>query len=161
MRKQSNFFCLPFAGLAMVLLLVAGVRTSLAWEIPPKIPGEYPGKWYGWYCTEIPQEKIKGFYRGTAFPNQTILDSWGYKAKPMEEIKDLLPATSVSAFVQLSSAADLITANVRFRWNFREGQDLWIVYSEVSNSDRYRGIPVLARTDSRALIVKYTHTFAL
>jgi hypothetical protein len=71
------------------------------------------------------------------------------------------PATSVSAFVQFSSAADLITANVRFRWNFREGQDLWIVYSEVSNSDRYRGIPVLPRTDSRALIVKYTHTFAL
>ncbi len=69
--------------------------------------------------------------------------------------------TSVSAFVQYSSAADLITANVRFRWNFREGQDLWLVFNEVSNMDRYRGLPVLPVTSSRALLVKYTHTFGL
>ncbi len=71
------------------------------------------------------------------------------------------PKTSISAFVQYSSAADLITANVRFRWNFREGQDLWVVYNDVSNSDRHRGLPVLPGTDSRTVLVKYTHTFAL
>ncbi|MDX1740071.1 MAG: DUF5916 domain-containing protein, partial [Rhodothermales bacterium] len=71
------------------------------------------------------------------------------------------PKTSVSAFLQYSSAADLITANVRFRWNLREGQDLWIVYNEVTNSDRHRDLPILPRVDSRALLVKYTHTFAL
>jgi len=77
----------------MILLLAVGVQSSLAWEIPPEIPGDYPGKWYGVYCDEIPQEKFVGFNDGTAFPNQTILNSWGYKAKPMEEIKDLVPAT--------------------------------------------------------------------
>jgi hypothetical protein len=69
--------------------------------------------------------------------------------------------TSVAAFLQYSSAADLVTANVRFRLNFREGQDLWIVYNDVSNTDRYRGLPVLPATGSRALLIKYTHTFAL
>ena len=68
---------------------------------------------------------------------------------------------SVATFVQYSSAADLITANLRFRWNFREGQDLWLVFNEVANADRYRGLPVLPATNSRAILVKYTHTFGL
>jgi hypothetical protein len=70
-------------------------------------------------------------------------------------------SASVAVFLQYSSAADLVTANVRFRLNFREGRDLWIVLNDVSNTDRYRGLPVLPATGSRALLIKYTHTFAL
>ncbi len=68
---------------------------------------------------------------------------------------------SVSAFVQYNSAADLVSANVRFRYNFREGQDLWIVYNEGANTSRDRASPVLPFTDARTVLLKYTHTFRL
>jgi hypothetical protein len=68
---------------------------------------------------------------------------------------------SISAFVQYSSAADFIRANVRFRMNFREGHDLWLVFNQGTNTDRYRGLPTLPVSDSRAMLIKYTHTFAL
>ncbi|MBT8399574.1 MAG: carbohydrate binding family 9 domain-containing protein [Rhodothermia bacterium] len=68
---------------------------------------------------------------------------------------------SVSAFVQYNSAADLVSANIRFRYNFREGQDLWIVYNEGVNTSRDRVFPVLPFTAARTVLVKYTHTFRL
>ncbi|MEZ4699856.1 MAG: DUF5916 domain-containing protein [Rhodothermales bacterium] len=72
---------------------------------------------------------------------------------------------SLSAFVQYSSASDLVTSNVRFRYNFSEGNDLWLVYNEGQNLDRERLIqedrnrPMLPRYESRILLVKYTYTF--
>ena len=50
---------------------------------------------------------------------------------------------STNAFLQYNSAASLATANVRFRYNFGEGNDLWIVYNEGFNLDRERTVPVL------------------
>jgi len=66
---------------------------------------------------------------------------------------------SMNAFVQLSSVADFGAANLRIRYNFREGQDLWLVYNEGWNLDRHRSTPALPLTDNRTLLVKYTHTF--
>ncbi len=67
---------------------------------------------------------------------------------------------SVNAFLQFSSTDDFSAANIRFRYNFREGNDLWIVYNEGWNLDLDRTSPSLPRTDSRTLLVKYTYTFA-
>ena len=68
---------------------------------------------------------------------------------------------STNVFIQYNSVADAFSANVRFRYNFREGNDLWIVYNEGVNTDRYRSEPVLPRIDNRTILLKYTHTFAL
>lgn len=68
---------------------------------------------------------------------------------------------SISAFVQYNSAADIVSANLRMRYNFREGRDLWIVYNEGINTDRQGSDPMLPVTDSRTLLLKYTHTFDL
>ncbi|MDX1430308.1 MAG: DUF5916 domain-containing protein, partial [Rhodothermales bacterium] len=68
---------------------------------------------------------------------------------------------SVSTFVQYNSAADLVSANLRFRYNFREGQDLWVVYNESVNTSRDRIVPMLPFTEARTLLLKYTHTFSL
>ena len=67
---------------------------------------------------------------------------------------------STNAFVQFNSAADAVSANIRFRYNFREGNDLWIVVNEGLNTDTY-GTPTLPRIDNRTVLIKYTHTFAL
>ena len=67
---------------------------------------------------------------------------------------------SFNAFWQFSSVADFAAANVRVRYNFREGNDLWLVYNEGLNLDRDRADPMLPRTDNRTLLLKYTHTIA-
>jgi len=68
---------------------------------------------------------------------------------------------SASTFVQYSSAGNVMAANVRFRYNFREGNDLWIVYNEGINTDRRRETPVLPITEGRTVLLKYTYTFSL
>ncbi len=68
---------------------------------------------------------------------------------------------STNFFIQYNSAADVISANARFRYNFREGNDLWIVYNEGLNANRHRETPFLPFTDTRTILLKYTHTFGL
>jgi len=64
-----------------------------------------------------------------------------------------------TAFIQYNSANDLILANFRYRFNPREGIDLYIVYDEGLNTDRQREIPFLPVTRNRTIMVKYSHMF--
>ena len=66
---------------------------------------------------------------------------------------------SASAFIQYNTATDLLTPNVRVRYNFREGNDLWLVYNEGLNTDRNVVVPRLPFTDTRTVLLKYTYTF--
>ena len=68
------------------------------WAIPHVIigaqsawAGNYPEKWYGWHCPFVEVKDLKGMLRGEAFPEQVVINAWGYKAGNIEEIKDLLP----------------------------------------------------------------------
>jgi hypothetical protein len=67
---------------------------------------------------------------------------------------------SFNALAQFSNVADLATFNARFRYNFRECTDLWIVYSEGLNTERdLLDAPRLPLSAGRTVLVKYTHTF--
>ena len=66
---------------------------------------------------------------------------------------------SLVSLVQYNSANDKIITNIRFRYNPREGNDLYIVYDEGLNTYRQREIPVLPRTSIRTILVKYSYTF--
>ena len=68
---------------------------------------------------------------------------------------------STNAFLQYNSAANLTTADVRFRYNFGEGKDLWIVYNEGFNLARDRRTPLLPRTDARSIILKFNYTIEM
>lgn len=65
-------------------------------------------------------------------------------------------ALSTNAFVQYNSASRAFSANVRFRYNFREGNDLWIVFSR---NDWVNMRPVLPLADTQTILLKYTYTF--
>jgi len=69
--------------------------------------------------------------------------------------------TSFSAFVQYNSSQDLVAVNARFRYNPREGTDLYVVWNESLNSDRFSRSPVPPLTQERALLVKYSHSLTL
>ena len=62
-------------------------------------------------------------------------------------------SVSANAFLQYNSAVHTVSANVRFRYNFREGNDLWLVYN-TTGFTRHQGEPM----DREALLIKYTHT---
>jgi hypothetical protein len=68
---------------------------------------------------------------------------------------------SMSGFIQYSSMYDVVTPNARFRYNFNEGNDLWIVFNQTVNTDRDRFDPRLPRTNDRTVMAKYTYTFTL
>ncbi|MDE2678999.1 MAG: hypothetical protein OXI76_13950, partial [Gemmatimonadota bacterium] len=72
----------------------------------------------------------------------------------------LNPRISLSTFGQYNSAIGQTTFNVRFRYHFREGTDLWIVYNEGLNNERDNGLrPRRPLSSGRAVMVKYSHTF--
>ena len=68
---------------------------------------------------------------------------------------------SISAFVQYNSTIDAILANFRLRYNPKEGNDLYPVYDEGYNTDRYRDIPMYHVTIGRTIMITYTYTFVL
>ncbi|UCC26061.1 MAG: carbohydrate binding family 9 domain-containing protein [Gemmatimonadales bacterium] len=66
---------------------------------------------------------------------------------------------SADIFGQYNSLTDQVTTNTRIRYNFREGQDLWLVWNEGTNLEQdVLGVPRVPRSDARTLTVKYTHT---
>lgn len=66
---------------------------------------------------------------------------------------------SLQLLSQYNYLARRLGTNARFRYNFREGNDFWIVYSETSNTHLDRTIPTLPRFNNRVLLVKYSYTF--
>lgn len=68
---------------------------------------------------------------------------------------------STNIFVQYNSAVNSFSTNARFRYNFNEGNDLWIVYNEEMNTGRQMVIPELPRSMFRTFMIKYTYTFII
>jgi hypothetical protein len=66
---------------------------------------------------------------------------------------------SLQALVQYDNLNHNFLSNLRFRYNFREGNDLWVVYNENLNTDIHHVSPALPRLESRTIMIKYTYTF--
>ena len=67
---------------------------------------------------------------------------------------------SLSTFAQYNNIDERTSINARFRYHFREGTDLWIVYNEGLNFERdQRFGPRLPWSAGRNIMVKYSHTF--
>ena len=68
---------------------------------------------------------------------------------------------SLSTFAQYNNLDKQTSINARFRYHFREGTDLWIVYNEGLNFERDRGFdPRLPWSAGRNVMIKYSHTFS-
>ncbi|MDE2659101.1 MAG: DUF5916 domain-containing protein [Acidobacteriota bacterium] len=64
------------------------------------------------------------------------------------------PRSFLGALVQYNSAAQLFSANLRYRWEYSPGSDLFVVFS--TNRDGDDGLSGLS---DRALVVKFTRLF--
>jgi hypothetical protein len=68
-------------------------------------------------------------------------------------------AWTFSTYVQMTTSNDAAVANLRVRFNPKEGQDFYLVYNEGYNTDRFDRNPVLPWSETRTLLLKYSHTF--
>lgn len=68
---------------------------------------------------------------------------------------------SADVFVQYNSRGGLISSNLRIRYNFAEGRDLWFVYNEARNTLDRRDGELLPGTQGRTVLLKYVHTLGL
>lgn len=67
---------------------------------------------------------------------------------------------SATTLLQYSSTANRLGINARIRYHFHEGSDLWLVYNDDLNTDRFvLGGPRLPLSQTRTFMVKYTYTF--
>ena len=67
---------------------------------------------------------------------------------------------SLTTFAQYNSEIEKTSINARFRYNFEEGNDLWIVYDNILNTERTQiGLPHLPFSNYQALLIKFTYTF--
>lgn len=117
-----------------------GIETSLTWPV-----NRYLELGGGWEWNRIRfEERDQEFestlvrFRGTGAASTRASMNW---------------------LVQYNSLTDQVNTNARFRYNVREGQDLWIVWNEALNTQReVPGLPRLPFEEARTLTVKYTHT---
>ena len=65
------------------------------------------------------------------------------------------PLMFASALVQYNSSIDSVSVNVRFRWEYQPGSELFVVFNEQRDT-RSRRFPMLA---NRAVIVKINRLF--
>jgi hypothetical protein len=68
----------------------------------------------------------------------------------------MTPRMYVSGIVQYSSTATSAGTNVRFRWEYRPGSELFVVYTDDYNTDPVAGAETLR---NRALVVKINRLF--
>ena len=68
---------------------------------------------------------------------------------------NLSPRSFLAAFLQYNSAANSLSTNIRFRWEYQPGSDIYLVY----NSVRDTLMPGYPELDTQAFIVKFTRLF--
>jgi len=67
----------------------------------------------------------------------------------------LSPRSFLAAFLQYNTAANSLSTNVRFRWEYEPGSDLYVVY----NSLRDTLAPGYPELNTQSFIVKFTRLF--
>jgi hypothetical protein len=71
----------------------------------------------------------------------------------------ITPRMFVSGIVQYNSAGTSFGSNVRFRWEYRPGSELFVVYTDDYNTAELR--PDVTSLRNRALVVKFNRLFRL
>ena len=67
----------------------------------------------------------------------------------------LTPRMFFSGLVQYNSASDSLSTNLRLRWEYQPGSEIFVVYNDQRDTT-LRGAPVL---ENRAFVVKFTRLF--
>ena len=70
----------------------------------------------------------------------------------------ITPRMFVSGLLQYNSARTSVGSNLRFRWEYQPGSELFVVYTDDYDSDPRANAAVLR---NRAIVVKFNRLFRL
>jgi hypothetical protein len=107
----------------------------------------------------LPDLSLSGMYKITRLEFPDRRERFTIHLVQLRLLATLSTKFSALAFIQYNGADDMVIGNVRFRYNPREGNDLYLVYNEVLNTDRMRSTPHPPLSGSRAILLKYSYTF--
>ena len=120
------------------------------------------GSFYGGSLTELSWrgrvELSPRFYAEPTLSWNRIDVPWGRGQTNLVSTRltyTLSPRTFVAALVQYQSHTDTIATNVRFRWEYLPGSELFVVYGD-GRTTLARGFPAI---DNRSIVVKATRLF--
>ena len=113
----------------------------------------------GWDAS--PSFELNGTYRFDRISFSDRDQGFSNHIVGMRALYMLNTKISATAFIQYNTAVDAMITNLRFRYNPKEGNDLYIVFNEGTNFYLDHESPVKPRTDNRTILVKYTYTFSL
>ena len=68
------------------------------------------------------------------------------------------PRMLLSGLVQFNSSADSFSTNVRFRWEYAPGSEVFLVWTEQRESYEFKRFPAL---ENRGLVIKATRLLRL
>jgi hypothetical protein len=107
----------------------------------------------------IPNVEIGGMlqYNAVRFPARG--ESFYAPLGQLKVLATLSVQVSLTALVQYSAADHAVSANFRFRFNPREGTDIYIVYNDGLNTDRLVRVPYPPLSTGRALLIKANYMF--
>jgi len=105
--------------------------------------------------------QLSAFYEYNTINFSELKRSFNSHVARLNMTTSLNVKLTMSGFVQFNSLQNISALNFRLRYNPVDGNDLYIVYNDVVNNDPKSEIPNLPTSDSRAIIVKYIHTFRL
>ncbi|HSR59658.1 MAG TPA: DUF5916 domain-containing protein, partial [Robiginitalea sp.] len=111
----------------------------------------------GWYISKHFQVNLQYVYNYGEF--QERADRLNFHIARLRIGTAVDRKLSINGLFQYNGAQDLFSLNARFRYNFREGQDLWIVFNSGYNMERDRLVPTLPAVESQSILLKYIHTF--
>jgi hypothetical protein len=131
--------------------------------------GSLSGRYGGFYDGDLASV---GFNRGRVevFPQLSLEPSVSHNwvSLPGQRFNTFLASTRatytftprlfLSALLQYNSASDRVSANVRLRWEYRPGSEIFLVYTEERDTYDFERTPVLA---NRGLVIKATSLLRL
>ena len=68
----------------------------------------------------------------------------------------LTPRMFFSGLLQYNSSLDVLSTNLRLRWEYQPGSELFVVYNDQRDTELGRSFPML---ENRAFVVKFTRLF--
>ncbi len=111
----------------------------------------------GWYISKHLQLNLEYLYNYGRFDGRA--DRLNFQIARLRVGTALDRKLSLNGLFQYNGAQDIFSLNARFRYNFREGQDLWIVLNSGYNTDRMSTLPPLPSVNNQSVLIKYIHTF--
>jgi hypothetical protein len=148
-------------------------RVRLAYDAPVKLKLGLPvaiftGTFYDGWRTGITLEPTWNISRYLELKASYNLDYLRFSKRNLESYIHVarLQLTwaanlhlSATVRVQYNSSIDKMLLNGRLRYNFSDGHDLFLVYNETFNHNRFETTPALPVFEQQQALVKYVYTF--